>query len=447
MKTKLNVGFITTVSGRWPRETSIARLAKYEDYLKTAYPQYNIVALDNYIDNNDDIYNAVATFKGADVDVIVYLYGSFSGDDFGTILSEEMDHTPIILWALQEPELGGGRLLSNALVSATMNSASIKRLGGKCHFVYGDETDCRVESELSALLTSYSVQKAMKKTLLGLLGYRPTAFYNCAFDEGLIRKVFGVRMEETDLKIIFDKMEKYSLVEVADEIAKITTPISDKLPAGYIENHARLAMAIREVFEENGYDYATLKCWPEMGALKTTPCAVIGRLADEGKHIMCEGDVDAGLAYMVENIITDQPSFVTDMINIDEEANTFTFWHCGNAAPSLVSPSCKCEIDDHPLAGQGTALRATLKEGKVTIARFCNIGGVYKLFIARGEAVPTTMYTPGSMINVKINTPVREAIYKIVENEVPHHYSVVWADIADEMIAYAKLLGLEIIEI
>ncbi|MFI3168247.1 MAG: fucose isomerase [Bacillota bacterium] len=447
MKTQLNVGFITTVSGRWPRETSIARRAKYEEYLKTTYPQYNIVGFDNYIDNNDDLYKAVETFKANDVDVIVYLYGSFSGDDFGTILSEEMNHTPIILWALQEPELGGGRLLSNALVSATMNSASIKRLGGVCYFVFGDETDARVEKELTDIFMSYNIAKNMKRTFLGLLGYRPTAFYNCAFDEGLIRRVFGVRMEETDLKIIFDKMEKYSDAEIAAEIATITTEIDKNLPEGYIENHARLIMAVREVFEETGYDYATLKCWPEMGALKTTPCAVIGRLADEGKHIMCEGDVDAGLAYMVENIITNQPSFVTDMININEEANTFTFWHCGNAAPSLVCPSCKPVMGDHPLAGQGTALRATLKEGAVTFARFCNIGGVYKLFIASGEAVKTDMYTPGSMVNVKIKTPVREAIYKITDNEVPHHYSVVWADVASEMKAYAKLLGMEIIEI
>lgn len=38
------------------------------------------------------------------------------------------------------------------------------------------------------------------------MGYRPTAFYNCAFDEGLIRRTFGIKIEETDLKVVFDKM-------------------------------------------------------------------------------------------------------------------------------------------------------------------------------------------------------------------------------------------------
>ena len=45
------------------------------------------------------------------------------------------------------------------------------------------------------------------------------------------------------------------------------------------------------------------------------------------------------------------------------------------------------EIRNHPLAGQGTAFYGALKPGKVTVARFCNIDGAYKLFLLRGEAV------------------------------------------------------------
>ena len=51
---------------------------------------------------------------------------------------------------------------------------------------------------------------------------------------------------------------------------------------------------------EQHYDFAAIKCWPEMGKLHTTPCAVLGRLADDGITIGCEGDVDAELAQMTE---------------------------------------------------------------------------------------------------------------------------------------------------
>lgn len=128
-----------------------------------------------------------------------------------------------------------------------------------------------------------------------------------------------------------------------------------------------------------------IKCWPEMGNLHTTPCAVLGRLADEGILIGCEGDVDAELTQMVQYYITGLPTFITDMIHIDEERNIMAFWHCGNGAPSLANPKYELLLRNHPLAGQGTAFWGALKPGKVTIARFCNLGGQYKLFLMRGK--------------------------------------------------------------
>ncbi len=65
-----------------------------------------------------------------------------------------------------------------------------------------------------------------------------------------------------------------------------------------------------------------------------------------------------------------------------------TFWHCGNAAPSVHNLSDGVSMCNHPLAGQGTAFWCSLKEGPVTAARFSNIDGQYKLFLLRGTALP-----------------------------------------------------------
>ena len=199
--------------------------------------------------------------------------------------------------------------------------------------------------------------------------------------------------------------------------------------------------------KQQGYDFGVIKCWPEMGNLHTTPCAVLGRLADEGVHIGCEGDVDAELAQIAQNYLTGLPTFITDMIHIDEEANTMAFWHCGNAAPSLANPEYELWMRNHPLAGQGSAFWGALKPGAVTIARFCNLGGKYKLFLMKGEALNQDRYTRGIMANVKVECPVRQVIEQMIEEGVPHHYSLVWADVEEEMKQLCQLLGVEVIEL
>ena len=447
MRKKLNVGFITTVSGRWPRELPNKRLVEYGEWLKENISFANIISFDTIIDSPERIDDAITKLKSEGVDLVISLYGAFTGDDVCTAVAESLK-VPLIMWAPHEPELNGGRLLANALVALTMNCASMHRLGLKAHPVYGDKEEPEVAEAIITLVKAYSAVRQMNGSLIGLFGYRPTAFYNSAFDEGLIRRTFGVRIEETDLKIVFDKMEelKDDMVIPDRLYVKDRYSIIDGLPESHIDNHSRLYLALKELIPTFGYDISAIKCWPEMGNLNTTPCAVLGRLTDEGMPIACEGDMDATLTMMAETYITGKPSFVTDLSDIDEKENSLIFWHCGNAAPSLHKDVKETVLANHPLAGQGTAFKTTLKKGKVTIARFCNIHGKYKLLVFTGEAVDTDMYTPGCMVNVVTKAPVRDIIYGLIEEGVPHHYTITWDDVSSILKEMAKILNIEVIE-
>jgi len=138
---------------------------------------------------------------------------------------------------------------------------------------------------------------------------------------------------------------------------------------------------------------------------------------------------------------------MSDLINVDEKENTALLWHCGQAGRSLKDPKSEIKMGNHPLAGQGAVFEMTLKQGKVTIARMSKIGNEYKLFLIKGEAVPTEKVTKGVMVNVKLEKPVRDILYAIAEKGVPHHYSIVWDDVAEEMTLMCKMLGIEVIQI
>lgn len=274
-----------------------------------------------------------------------------------------------------------------------------------------------------------------------MFGYRPTAFYNCAFDEFLIRRVFGVRMEETELKVVFDLMDEMgSECEDCERLAERFHCVA--MPDGHLDNHIRLHRALTQLMREQAYDFAVIKCWPEMGALHTTPCAVLGRMADEGLLIGCEGDVDAAITQYTEYLLSGEVPFITDLISMDEAEGLLNFWHCGNAAPSLHDTHFEALMSNHPLAGQGTAFYAPLKAGKVTIARFYNVGGQYKLALLSAEAISKERETKGCMVHVHTKRAPRDVIEQLLAEGVPHHYSIVWADIARELCMLSERLGI-----
>lgn len=446
---RLKVGFITTVSGRWPRELPIRRNQEYGRWLKENAGDAEIVAFDHVIDSPAGIDEAVSAFRGADVDVVIMVYGAFTGDDVSTNIAERLK-LPLILWAPREPDVHGGRLLSNALVAMTMNNASLQRLGHYPQTIYGGLESDEAKQRIISCIKAHSAVKKLRGSTLGLFGYRPTAFYNSAFDEGLIRKTFGITIEETDLKVVFDRMQEVDQAELDKDLAYVRKafPFGDDFIDEYQKNHSRLYLALKQLMDEQHYAYGVIKCWPEMGNLKAVPCAVLGRLADEGYAIACEGDVDVSLSMAAQCALTGgKANFITDLIDINEEGNYLTFWHCGNAAPSLHSPGCRTMLCDHPLYNKGSAFRAVLKEGPVTVSRFCNIGGKYKLFLTGGTAIPTDMYTPGCMVNVAVQAPVRSVVDRIMREGVAHHYSIVWEDVADDMAAVAQILGIEVIKV
>lgn len=448
MKKKLNVGFIVTVSGRWPRELPEKRFKEYGDWIENNLSDTSVYRFSHLVSTKQDVKECVEDFKKNEIDLIVLVYGAFTGDDICCGLADALK-VPIILWAAREEKWERqGRLYANALCSATMNGASLMRINAAHHIVFGNKEEPRVEKEISDIVGAYAAEKNIKGLTLGLFGYRPTAFYNCSFDEVTIRRTFGIDIEETDLKVVFDTMDALPWSDVEEEMKKTSqTWDVTALPDGHLENHARLYLSLRKLFKQQGYDYGTIKCWPEMGNLHTTPCAVLGRLADENINIGCEGDVDAILAGIAQNTMTGLPIFITDLINIDEEKNTVTFWHCGNAAPSLHNTEDGVTMCNHPLAGQGTAFWCSLKPGKITAARFTNFNGQYKLFIMRGEAIPTERNTRGAMVNVEVKTPVLEMVKNIAANGMSHHYSLVWEDVADKMINLANILGIPVVEL
>lgn len=448
MKKKLSIGFAVTLSGRWPRELPEKRQREYGSWMEENLPEVEVHRFARLVCSHEDMNECAAFFTENRVDLIVLVYGAFTGDDISCGFAEAC-RCPIVLWAPREERWERqDRLYANALCSAAMNAASLMRIHAPHAVVFGNKEEERVQKEIRNLVAAYAVKKNLQGFTFGLFGYRPTAFYNCAFDEMTIRRTFGVNFEETDLKVVFDVMAQLPWQDVEAEMKKVSgTWDVTALPDGHLENHARLYLALKQLVKAQGYDYSSIKCWPEMGNLHTTPCAVLGRLADEGIGISCEGDIDAGLAAIVQTMITDTPAFITDLINIDETENTVTFWHCGNAAPSLHNQEDGVSMCNHPLAGQGSAFWCSLKSGPVTAARFTNIDGQYRLFLLRGEAIPTVRNTRGSMVNVKVNTPVLELVQKIAESGMSHHYSVVWQDVAEAMIAVAKLLNIPIIEL
>ena len=120
---RLNLGFVTTYSGRWPKELPEKRNAEYSAWLEENLPQVSLVRASRIGCTKEALEAIAEEFKEASVDLMVMVYGAFTGDDAAAYFTE-MLNIPIILWAPYEvPFEKDERLYANALCSMTMNAA------------------------------------------------------------------------------------------------------------------------------------------------------------------------------------------------------------------------------------------------------------------------------------------------------------------------------------
>ena len=258
MAERLHVGLIVTLSGRWPRELPEKRLVEYTAWAQATLSDMHLSIPDHVLTTPEETNEAIAWMRSRQVDVVVMVYGAFTGDDIAAAIEQKMG-VPLILWAPYEPPYHREeRLWANALCSMTMNSAALSRLGYRCHTVYGGKEDARAEGKVVNLLRAYQVRKAMSGMTMGLFGYRPTNYYVSTFDEAAIRRTFGIASYSTDVKVVFDDMAAMDEQAVKADMAAVEARWDTQLPEGHLENHSRLYLAIKHQMKVQGYDFGII---------------------------------------------------------------------------------------------------------------------------------------------------------------------------------------------
>ncbi|MDD5728985.1 MAG: hypothetical protein PHV59_10515, partial [Victivallales bacterium] len=105
---------------------------------------------------------------------------------------------------------------------------------------------------------------------------------------------------------------------------------------------------------------------------------------------------------------------------------------CKNFADTQLSRHFRVDGGDK----KGLVNEFPLKPGTVTVAQLDEDGNGYRLLIARGEALDTDQIIRGNPLNIKFDFPVGKLVDTIMNEGFKHHYSLVHADIVEELIAF-----------
>jgi len=442
---EIKVGLMVTSAPHFPIDK--AKKSMNEVTITFPFSKNNIVG-PYLITSSKDAEKAAKNFKIEDIDVLVIVEGAFTWDNIPVRIVQELGNVPLIMWALPEPPMReDGKLSTNSLCGAIMNCAALRKMGKRCKFIYGSPEGKKVLTSLKKFLKTVAVAKRLRHTKYGLIGYRPTGFYNSTFDELSIRRLFGIETIHLSLIDVLEHSLSIPDEKVRDEVDRI----KNKRKIGEaterdLYSSAKFRKFLVDFSHKNGIDCYDVKCWPEFFKRNLSACFVISWLIDEGIMAGCEADFDGTITMVLEYYLTGKTPWLADLVHIDEKENTVVFWHCGAAPSSLASDKSEIIIQKQFRSlDRGASIEFPLKAGQVTIARLGITDGEYRMFITTGEALPTRMILRGNPSIVRMDASVKKLLEAIIKNGVEHHYAIIYGNHKDDLVEVNRLLNINTI--
>ncbi|MGE0499987.1 MAG: L-fucose/L-arabinose isomerase family protein [Rhizobiaceae bacterium] len=376
--------------------------------------------------------------------------------------------SPVAIWAIPEPRLGG-RLRLNAFCGLNLAAHALGVTGKAFGYLYAapeakdigkaldellaggrDSAPRELRPAIEANIEGAEAVAAMRGARIGRIGERPAGFHTCDYDPGRLSELADVRVERIDLTDFFARAKRVPRTKVAVERAAAAAVAGglDAVDQAELDRSLRLRAALAGMRDEGRYDAFAIRCWPETfteygGAV----CGPVSMMGERRIPCACEADVYGALTTLLLQKIADQPAFLADLVDIDIADDTGVVWHCGQAPASMMEPTFKARATIHTNRKMPLLFEFPLKGGRVTFFRVSQARGRVSAVIGGGEMLARPMAFTGTSGVVRFDAGARSVLAAIMDGALEHHLALAYGDHRATLESAAHALGIPVFDL
>ena len=447
MKT-VRIGYLALSKLSW-RTARIDKIAADTAKFLSELSGCRLVQAAGLITSEAEAEEACAVLNREGIDLLVMHFVTFPSGALIPLIASRIQ-APVVLLANPEEACAGKMWEQNSFCGANLGAFVMRRMAKQ--YGYLKVLPAETPAALQKYIAAARCITMLKSLRIGLVGGRVPGFYTSNFDEMKLRTHFGTAVEVSDLLEMMDTAGKLSEEQLAEGRAVVKKSAAKVccVPDAELELAAKMFASFKAMAKKYNLDALAIRCWPETSDIfGIAPCAVIGMLNDNGIPTSCEGDVPGALTMMILQALAGGglPLFV-DLISYDEKDNSGVVWHCGAAPTSLCRKFEETEYRLHFRVDggdkKGVSNDFSLKAGRITLAKLDqDVDGHFRMLIASGTAVDTEPFIRGNPLRIRFDVPVGKLVDTIMMKGFEHHYTVIHADIKDELLQFCAWMEIE----
>lgn len=317
-----------------------------------------------------------------------------------------------------------------------------------------------------------SARAQLRGRVMGLFGGRSLGIDTGSIDPMQWRAQFGVDVDHIDQLEIVRRAE---LVEpgrvermmewMGENFASIALG-EGKLTADKLEFQARCYLANKDINEEKGLDFISVKCMTELSDHYVPQClsaTLMPGIHDaEGRKaacsMSCEADGDGALSMeMLKLVSGGGATLFADVSHMDTEKKIFYLPNCGGMCSWFAGRSddakdnlSRIELRPSVRPGGGASVYFAAAAGPVTLMRLYRVNGDYRMAIVPGNAISLDKEDLAEFVAARGKHQLPTAFVQVethmdrfIDEFGSNHISGVAGDWVQELVTLCGMLNIE----
>ena len=454
MKEMPGVGLIPVIDPRIDTITEKKILDKLRLDSKVRELGFEVVFSAEAVKTEDEAVNKVREMERAGVSSIIFFTTWFLRANV-VVGASRSTGLPVMLWSI--PDMDNTSLIGYGVAHGSLDETGIS------HETVCGPWDENARRKMTAWIKACHAKKKISGSRYGDIGGSCLSMLTGVSDPNQWRRKFGIGVESAEQWTLINKARLIKERDVSCYVKKWkeefkSVDVSDDV----LKKSAKLYLAGKKMFAENGWDFAGVKCQFELIDNYLAPCLPIALWNDEGYTVACETDMNAALTMYALNCLGAGPVMFSDIQYIDYGERWARFLNCGTAATLLAGGRKNVTLKDCPevqgtydekkrkhLCKGGACTSFVLPPGDVTLARFGRIEGRYVLHLSKGESFEYH-HDEKSLLGIGGSWPfayvkIKESLDTFCVNLRAHHMCIAFGDWVPEMKILAKLWNVELL--
>ncbi len=336
----------------------------------------------------EQVARAIAVLKQGKFDALVLCVAGWIPSWAVLRVAEEFKHLPLVLWGLSGWRDGNRFVTTADQAGTTALRAPLAEQGYTFRYLVNFRDAEPRYDEVADYLRAASARTRLRRSLLGMAGYRDMRLYGTLYNGNLLKAATGLEIEHFDLLEIRQMAEAVEAAEIAAtaDALRQRWHFLREPQSGTIENSVRLALAFRRKIEER--NYAGFSFCDVDGVKKLLRFAPAGAmtLLHELLDLPTVPENDAyGLA--TEAIARELTGVTPGYLEFYEFGQTSALMGVPDYVPgNMVAGPVTVMPNAFGSFGEGLLNVSRLKTGAVTLARLGETHGELYLHFVRAEA-------------------------------------------------------------